>query len=61
METGEYLIHGRLINTGNLWKAVPLETLIEAGLWDSFPELNDRQGTGKYTDSPTIHAVEFSD
>ena len=31
-DPAEYLIHGKLINTNGLWKAVPLNDLIEAGL-----------------------------
>ena len=38
---GEYLIHGKLFNTDNLWQAVTLETLITAGLWKVFIELHD--------------------
>jgi hypothetical protein len=31
-DDAEYLIHGKLVNENGLWKAVPLEELIEAGL-----------------------------
>ena len=36
---GEYLVHGELHHTNGLWQAVRLETLIDGGLYTTFPTL----------------------
>ena len=40
---GEYLIHGKLDNEKGIWKAVNIDQLIEAGLWQVFPALRDKE------------------
>ena len=39
LSQGEYLIHGKLNNTNGMWKAIDLESLEDAGLWNYFPSL----------------------
>lgn len=52
---GEYLIHGKLTNDSGLWRAVTLHSLIEAGLWEVYPALEET----KLQDSLHVRLIQY--